>query len=79
MITFPDGILHSIYLAGQLTVFRNVPYFRKQWVSVSFKTKITNTASPLFNQLVGMSMGYLICEPGKNYTVRGLYHHQWYR
>jgi hypothetical protein len=29
VITFPDGKLDALYLAGQLTVFRNVEYFRK--------------------------------------------------
>ena len=46
-------------------------YLVMEYISgVQLFTKITNTASPSFNQLVGMSMGYLICEPGKSYTVK---------
>jgi hypothetical protein len=29
VITFPDGALDSLFTAGQLTVFRNIDYFRK--------------------------------------------------
>jgi hypothetical protein len=52
VITFPDGGLDAIFTAGQLTVFRNIGYFRS-FFKVSFK------------HVRGYSMAYfyVICEP----------------
>jgi len=35
VITFPDGYLTAIYTGGQLTVFRNIAYFRTFWKGTS--------------------------------------------
>eukprot|EP00042_Codosiga_hollandica_P057060 m.837579 g.837579 ORF g.837579 m.837579 type:complete len:1010 (+) comp59489_c0_seq1:48-3077(+) len=51
VVTYPDGELDAVYFAGQLTVFRNIEYFRKFFTArYSWEGKATIHLAYLFQE-----------------------------
>ena len=59
VITFPDGVLDALYTAGQLTLFRNIEYFRK-----IFQIETQHSMQEDEKDVYGMSWGNLISQSG---------------